>query len=95
MNLYRAILALGLSTMAAGAGADATEAIGALLQERGYEVEVIVFERLDVLDVNSPERLTQTVPRAWPNNLLEIDAPAATTTDSGAVATEPAATGTG
>ena len=66
---------LVLAAAALPAAADTVDEIEKLLQERWYEVEIIVFERLDVLDVNSPEQLTQRRPREWPQNLLEIHDP--------------------
>ncbi len=54
------------------ARADAIEEIEELLTERWFEVEVIVFERLNVLDINSSEQLTQQQPRQWPHNLLQM-----------------------
>ena len=36
------------------------------LQERWFEIEVIVFERLDVLDANTGEALTQNTPLITP-----------------------------
>lgn len=50
------------------------EDIEDLLEARWFEVEMIVFERLPVLDVNSSEALTLTTPRQWPNNLMEMAA---------------------
>jgi hypothetical protein len=43
-----------------------------LLQERWFEVELIIFERFDVLDANSGEALTLSAARAWPHDLLEF-----------------------
>ena len=43
-----------------------------LLQARWFDIEIIIFERLDVLDVNSSEALTLTSRRTWPHNLLEF-----------------------
>ena len=43
------------------------------LAHRWFEIEIIVFERLDVLDVNNAEQLTLTTRRYWPHNLLEIE----------------------
>ena len=43
-----------------------------LLQARWFDIEIIIFERLDVLDVNTSEALTLTSGRTWPHNLLEF-----------------------
>ena len=43
-----------------------------LLANRWFEVEVIIFERLPVLDINTEEKLTQTKLRRWPNNITEM-----------------------
>ena len=48
-----------------------------LFKHRWFTIEYILFERLDVLDVNTDEALTQTAPRAWPNNLSQLHTPAA------------------
>lgn len=42
------------------------------MSQRWFEIEIIVFERLDVLDVNVDESLTLGKPRSWPYNLLEV-----------------------
>ena len=68
---YPAILALLLSSTGT-AVADAVDEIEDLLAERWFEIEFIVFERLNVLDVNSTEQLTQKLPRQWPNYLLYV-----------------------
>jgi hypothetical protein len=73
--LLCAAMALVLAVGSFPAAADGADDIEKLLQARWYEVEIIVFERLDVLDVNSPEQLTQRRPRRWPHNLLDIDTP--------------------
>jgi len=69
--LPAAALAVLLALPQPGVRADAAEAIENLLEARWYEIEIIVFERLDVLDVNTSEQLTQTRARQWPANLLE------------------------
>ena len=43
-----------------------------LLEARWFEIEMVVFERLDVLDANSAETLTLSGARSWPANLMEI-----------------------
>ncbi len=58
-----------LTVLGSGAhGADA-EDLEDLLEARWFDIELVVFERLDVLDVNSSERLSLTAPRRWPENL--------------------------
>lgn len=47
------------------------------LQARWFEIEILVFERLDILDVNVDEKLTLRRPRSWPENLLEVIDPSA------------------
>jgi hypothetical protein len=42
------------------------------MSQRWFEIEIIIFERLDVLDVNVDETLTLNKRRSWPNNLLEV-----------------------
>ncbi len=42
------------------------------MSQRWFEIEIIIFERLDVLDVNVDETLTLNKHRSWPNNLLEV-----------------------
>ena len=44
-----------------------------LFTQRWYDVEVIVFERLDVLEFNTPEQLVQTTPRQWPGSLTWLE----------------------
>jgi|GEM_PF-2477871 len=74
------VLAVALSWLSAGVhGADLEDQ----LQARWFEIEVLIFERLDVLDVNVDEKLTLRRPRSWPNNLLEVSDSAAMTQDSG------------
>ena len=43
-----------------------------LLEARWFEIEMVVFERLDVLDANSSETLTLDGPRSWPTDLMAI-----------------------
>ena len=45
------------------------------LEGAWYEIEIVVFERLRVLDFNAPETLTLRKPRRWPRSLVEIEAP--------------------
>ena len=63
------ILLISLCSVAHGADADDLED---LLEARWFNIELVVFERLDVLDVNSSERLSLTAPRAWPGNLSQF-----------------------
>ena len=49
-----------------------TEEIRDLLRERWFFVEIVVFERLDVLEFNVVEDLVRHSPRAWPHNLTEL-----------------------
>ncbi len=67
-HLPRFVLVLfcALSSTAWGAAADDLED---LLEARWFDIELVVFERLDVLDVNSSEGLRLTGPRSWPDNL--------------------------
>ena len=58
------------STLATGSAADE---IKSRLQARWFEVEIIVFERLPVLDVNNPERLALDDFRQWPNTMIVLD----------------------
>ncbi len=68
-NLRIAVLAFALSCFSTGVqGADLEDQ----LQARWFEIEILVFERLDVLDVNVDEKLTLRRPRSWPNNLLDV-----------------------
>jgi peptidoglycan-binding protein CsiV len=68
-SLYTVVLALALTGISTGAqSADLEDQ----LQERWFEIEILVFERLDVLDVNVDEQLTLRRPRSWPHNLLEV-----------------------
>ncbi len=48
------------------------EDIEDLLSERWFDVEIIVFERLDVLDATSDEALTLSRPRNWPAALTQF-----------------------
>lgn len=73
MSRYRRTFLLALALLCSGAAAaDAVEEIEDLLTQRWYQVEIVVFERLNVLDVNSPEQLTQQRPRQWPHNLMLV-----------------------
>jgi len=40
-----------------------------LLAERWFEVEIVLFERLAVLDANTDEDLVSHAPRSWPQNI--------------------------
>jgi len=62
---------IGLAMIAALPGYAAQE-LEDLLQASWYEIEIIVFERLPLLDVNSEENLTYTAPRSWPGNLMLV-----------------------
>lgn len=82
-RLLAPLLMWQMSLASSAIAADAVEEIEELLSERWYEVEIVVFERLDVLDVNSAEQLTQIRPRQWPHNLLAVrDSPGDATTDT-------------
>ncbi len=61
-------LATALLLVSAVSG-HAAEVVTDLFEHRWFDVEFIVFERLPVLDVNTPERLTFDQPRVWPANL--------------------------
>ncbi len=61
-----------LLTLVQATSAQAAEDLADHLQHRWFEIEIIIFERLNVLDVNSTEHLTLTTPRYWPHNMLEI-----------------------
>ena len=54
--------------------ADTRSDIEALLSQRWYEIEIIVFERLRLLDVNNPEQLSLNAARTWPEELMAIGA---------------------
>jgi peptidoglycan-binding protein CsiV len=75
MTSIRALFAFLLAITASYSYGAAVQDIEDLLDARWFEVEVIVFERLDVLDVNADETLTQTKPRSWPSNLTLIGKP--------------------
>jgi hypothetical protein len=64
-------VAIGLAMIAALPGYAAQE-LEDLLQASWYEIEIIVFERLPLLDVNSEENLTYTARRSWPGNLMLV-----------------------
>ncbi len=74
MKKITAVLAVALLSAAVHA-ADIEDQ----MQARWFEIEILVFERLDVLDVNVDEKLTLRRPRSWPGNLLEVIDPAAST----------------
>ena len=79
INLRSVVLAVALSCLAASVhSADLEDQ----LQARWFEIEILVFERLDVLDANVDEKLTLRRPRSWPNNLLEVMDPSAEAQDS-------------
>ncbi len=54
---------------------EAAEEVHDLLDARWYAIELIVFERLPVMDYLSPESLVVTAPRSWPANLRELTEP--------------------
>jgi hypothetical protein len=62
-----------LLTLVQPTSAQAAEDLADHLKNRWFEIEIIIFERLNVLDVNSTEHLTLTTPRYWPHNMLVID----------------------
>ena len=41
-------------------------------EHRWFEIEMIVFERLDALEINTPERLVNTAPRRWPAAMIDM-----------------------
>ncbi|NOX51161.1 MAG: hypothetical protein GXP16_11605 [Gammaproteobacteria bacterium] len=51
---------------------DSQDEIIDLLEKRWYEVEILVFERLPVLDLNSSESLVSQRPRVWPHVMREL-----------------------
>ncbi len=51
------------------------EAVHDLLEARWYAIELIVFERLPVMDFLTPESLVATGPRSWPADLRELVEP--------------------
>ncbi len=67
--------------LSAGAAAmDDPEAVAGmefedLLRQRWFDIEVVVFERLRVLDVTTDETLALQRPRRWPANLLQLRNP--------------------
>lgn len=63
-------LLTGLLTLNAFAGANEDE-IYQRLEHRWFDVEVIVFERLDQFEFNNVERLTSTTPPTWSNGMVE------------------------
>ena len=69
-----------LSPLAYPAQQNALPELEDLLQQRWYAVEVIIFERLRVLENNTGETLTLTNPRLWPVNLTLLSSTAASST---------------
>ena len=61
-----------LVAVAANAAEKEAEAIRDQLSHRWFEVEVIVFERLDVLELNTVEQLVRHEQRTWPHNLRDM-----------------------
>ena len=45
------------------------------LEQRWFDVEVIIFERLDQFDFNNVEQLTSTTPPRWSNHMVEYAEP--------------------
>ncbi|MEM9623613.1 MAG: CsiV family protein [Pseudomonadota bacterium] len=46
-----------------------------LLDERWFEIEIVLFERLAVLEANTDENLVSYQPRAWPADLVSLRNP--------------------
>ena len=65
-------------------------AVEDLLESRWFDIELIVFERLNVLDVNTAEDLIQTKQRSWPDNLIATGFLTASVMDSNAAPIAPA-----
>jgi len=63
-------IVLAATCIAASLSSSADDELEDLLQARWFEIEIIVFERLPLLDINSEEILTYTTPRSWPSNLM-------------------------
>lgn len=53
----------------------AVDAVYDQLENRWYEIEVIIFERLPVMNFQSVEDLVTTTSRSWPNNLRDLASP--------------------
>lgn len=56
---------------------EAQETVHDALAGRWYEIELIIFERLDVFDFNTVEKLVTPRAVAWPANLIEYQYPPA------------------
>ncbi|XOV81902.1 MAG: CsiV family protein [bacterium] len=76
MNIRLPLIALTALLLCISNGAFAAD-LEDQLQARWFEIEMLVFERLDVLDVNTDEQLTLHRARRWPHNLMDMIDPSA------------------
>jgi hypothetical protein len=73
MNLLsRILIPLVILPLACVNAAPADEKLEDRFSYRWFDIEIIVFERLPVLDATTNEQLTSTRTRQWPRNLLEM-----------------------
>ena len=77
MSTHRTLLLAALTFLSTTSVA---EDVADHLQGRWFEVEIVLFERLPVLDINSSEQLTQHTTRSWPRNLTDLIQPDAVST---------------
>ncbi len=74
-----ALLSLSLSILMPNANGTDEDEIYRLLKHRWFDVEVIIFERLDRFEFNTVENLTHGERPKWPRSMVEYTAPIANT----------------
>lgn len=73
-HLYFVFALLGIGANIQSASASGTE-VSDHLTRRWFEIELILFERLPVLEVLNDETLVHRAPRSWPADLLGLQPP--------------------